>query len=138
MPRHVFPFQVRWSDMDPFGHVNNVAYLTYLEEARVDMLFVHAAQSGGEALAGGVVVAEHQIRYRAPLVFRPEPVRVETWVSHLGNSSFTLDYEVRDDEMLFATARSVLVPYDVAARRARRVSPGEQRALERYLETELV
>ena len=32
--------RLRWSDMDAFGHVNNTTFFTYLEEARVDLLFV--------------------------------------------------------------------------------------------------
>ena len=34
---------MRWADMDLQGHVNNVIYVDYLQEARVDMLRVHAA-----------------------------------------------------------------------------------------------
>ena len=94
MTRHVCHVPMRWSDMDAFGHVNNVVYLRYLQEARVDMLFVHAPRHGAEELAAGVVVARHQVAYRAPLLFRPAPVRVETWSSRVGAASFTLGYEV--------------------------------------------
>ncbi|MGH8826576.1 MAG: acyl-CoA thioesterase, partial [Jiangellaceae bacterium] len=87
MPRHVSYVPLRWADMDAFGHVNNVVYLRYLQEARVDMLFVHAPKHGAEQLASGVVVARHEIAYRAPLHFRAEPVRVDTWVTRVGNAS---------------------------------------------------
>ena len=66
MTRHVCHVPMRWSDMDAFGHVNNVVYLRYLQEARVDMLFVHAPRHGAEELAAGVVVARHEVAYRAP------------------------------------------------------------------------
>ncbi|MCI0688010.1 MAG: acyl-CoA thioesterase [Sporichthyaceae bacterium] len=120
--------------MDAFGHVNNVEYLRYLEEARVDMLFTHAQRGGGERLADGVVVARHEIDYKRPLVFRPEPVRIETWVTLIRHASFGLGYEVRDDDVLYARASSLLVPYDRAEHRPRRLSQEERAALAEYLE----
>ena len=44
--RHVYECPMRWADMDLQGHVNNVIYVDYLQEARVDMLRVHAAREG--------------------------------------------------------------------------------------------
>ena len=39
--RHVYECPMRWADMDLLGHVNNVVYVDYLQEARVDMLRTH-------------------------------------------------------------------------------------------------
>jgi acyl-CoA thioester hydrolase len=123
--------------MDAFGHVNNTTFFTYLEEARVDLLFVTAGEAiARERLSSGIVVARHEIDYTAPLVFRPQPVAVDVWVSSLGNSSFTLSYEVLDDGgPVYARASTVLVPYDVEAGRPRRLSVEERTALEPYLES---
>jgi acyl-CoA thioester hydrolase len=123
--------------MDAFGHVNNTAFFTYLEEARVDLLFVTAGEAvARERLSSGIVVARHEIDYTAPLVFRPEPVPIDIWVARLGNSSFTLRYEIGDDGgPVYANASTVLVPYDVDAGRPRRLSAEERRALEPYLES---
>jgi acyl-CoA thioester hydrolase len=136
MARHRFLCSLRWSDMDAFGHVNNTRFFTYLEEARVDLLFVHAGEEvARERLSSGIVVARHEIDYKAPLVFRPEPVPIDVWVSRLGNSSFTVRYEVRDDGgPVYAEAATVLVPYDVGAERPRRLSTEERAALEPFLE----
>jgi acyl-CoA thioester hydrolase len=127
---------MRWSDMDAYGHVNNVVFLTYLEEARVDMLFVNAgSDTATEKLASGVVVARHEIDYLAPLVFRPEPVAIDLWLTKLGVSSFTIAYEVLDDGgPVYVRASTVMVPYDVKAERPRRVSDAEREALERFVE----
>ncbi|MFZ0325007.1 MAG: thioesterase family protein [Actinomycetes bacterium] len=137
MARHRYECSLRWSDMDAYGHVNNVVFLTYLEEARVDMLFVNAGSDAAtEKLASGIVVARHEIDYTAPLVFRPEPVPIDVWVERLGNASFTLGYEVRDDAgPVYVRASSVMVPYDVQAGRPRRVSDVEREALQRFLVT---
>ena len=88
-----------------------------------------------EKLASGVVVARHEIDYKSPLVFRPEPVPIDLWVTNLGSSSFTLAYEVKDDDgEVYVRAATVMVPYDVKAGRPRRVSDEEREALSQFLE----
>lgn len=140
MTRHISDVQLRWADMDALRHVNNVVYLRYLQEARVDMLFVHAARHGAEDLASGVVVSRHELTYRAPLRFRPSPVRVETWVRDVRAASFTLGYEIVDvdpitgERTVYVVATSTLVPYDLGSGRPRRVRDAERAVLETYLE----
>jgi acyl-CoA thioester hydrolase len=131
--RFVSHCPLRWSDMDAFQHVNNVAYLRYLEEARVHWMFNHATTAGTDSFAAGTVVVRHEIDYKRPLTYRPEPIVVETWVTRIGNASFDVSYEVKDEEHVYATAASVLVPYDVAAGRPRRISDAERSYLEGYL-----
>jgi acyl-CoA thioester hydrolase len=121
--------------MDAYGHVNNVVYLTYLEESRVDMLFSLGSDFGGKALAEGVLVAHHEIDYKRPLVYHPRGVDIELWVGSIKGASFEIRYEVHDEATVFARAASVLVPYDLVAERPRRVSPEEREFLSRYLET---
>jgi acyl-CoA thioester hydrolase len=128
--RHVYACPLRWSDMDAFGHVNNVVFLTYLEEARVDMLF--ALDSPVRDLTEGVVVAQHEIEYKRPLVYRAEPVRVETWVTRIGAAAFDVAYEVRDDDVLYVRASSVLVPYSIQKERPRRLTTTEREFLTRF------
>lgn len=120
--------------MDAFQHINNVAFLEYLQEARVDMFWVHPQRSGLTPLVQEIVVARHEISYLAPLSWREEPIIIESWVRHLRAASFEIEYLVRDEETTYATARSVLVPYDLEKKRLRRLSADEREALEPYLE----
>jgi acyl-CoA thioester hydrolase len=143
MPRQVARIQLRWSDVDALGHVNNVVVLRYLQEARVDMLFVDAAARGLGELARGVVVHRHEISYRAPVQIRPEPdrqlVEVETWITKINAASFEIGYEVVDaadgDRTVCAVASSVLVPYDLSAERPRRITADERAVLQAYLDS---
>jgi acyl-CoA thioester hydrolase len=131
--RHVYLCPLRWSDMDAYQHVNNVVYLRYLEEARVDWMFRRASAAGVEGFATfGTVVAKHEIEYRRPLVYRPEPVRVEVWVTAIAAAKFTVAYEVRDDEAVYATASSVLVPFNIEGNHLRRLSQVEKDYLAEY------
>ncbi len=88
--RHVYECPTRWGDLDQLGHVNNVVYVDYLQEARVDMLRTHARSQGTDDLAEGVVVVRHEVTYTAPLHFRFRPVTIECWVSEIRAASFTL------------------------------------------------
>ena len=136
--RHVYHCPLRWADMDTLGHVNNVTYVDYLQEARVDMFAVHAPASGGEELAEGVVVVRHEVEFVAPLVFRREPVRIETWISKVRAATFTMAYEILDElpdgsRKVYTRATSVLTPYVFSEERPRRLRPEEREILERFL-----
>ena len=127
--------------MDSLGHVNNVVYVDYLQEARVDMLRVHAPARGGEELAEGVVVVRHEVEFVEPLVFRFEPVRIESWVSEVRAATFTMAYEILDElpdgeRRVYLRARSVLTPYVFSQERPRRIRPEETEVLRRFLESE--
>lgn len=123
---------VRFADIDSLGHVNNVRFFDYLEDARLGMLHIDPYKAG-DAPFEGLVVARHEIDYRRPLTFRPEPVRVETWVTEVRAARFTLEHEVRDDDEVFVTARSVIVAYDVDRGAPRRLTEDELGYLKRYL-----
>ncbi len=137
--RHVYYCPLRWADMDSLGHVNNVTYVDYLQEARVDMLAVHAPVTGGEELAEGVVVVRHEVEFVAPLTFRSAPVRIESWVTDIKAASFTMAYEILDElddggRKVYTRASTVLTPFVFSQERPRRIRPPEREILERFLE----
>ncbi len=136
--RHVYECPVRWADLDLLGHVNNVVYVDYLQEARVDMLRVHAPDRRVDDLAEGVVVVRHQVTYLAPLTFRFRPVTIECWVTEIRAASFTMAYEVvdaaADDRTTYLRASTVLTPYVFGTERPRRLSEEERAGLERFHE----
>ncbi|BBA97488.1 hypothetical protein RVR_3261 [Actinacidiphila reveromycinica] len=132
MARHVFRCPLRWGDMDAYGHVNNVLFLRYLEEARIDLMFRLADREGGGTFSGGSVVARHEIDYLRPLVHRYEPVAIETWVESINAASMTVRYEVKDEQAVYARAATVVVPYSLAEQRPRRITREERAFLERY------
>lgn len=134
MARHTYLCPMRWADMDAYGHINNTVYLAYLEQARIDVFFTKARGEGVEGLATGIVVAEHLIRYKRPISFAPQPLRIELWVSDIRAASYTSDYEIWDEStgtpLLATTARSVMVPFDTEAGRLRRLTSRERTFLE--------
>jgi len=124
---------VRWSDLDAFGHVNNARFLTLYEEARVAMFFTGARAHGLTSFEEGIVIARHEIDYLRPVDYS-EPVRVELWVSELRAARFTVNYELFDGAFLASRARSVCVPYNLAAAHPRRLSEAERDFLKPFVE----
>jgi acyl-CoA thioester hydrolase len=118
--------------MDAYGHINNVAFLRYMEEARIDFMFRLAPGEGSATFSGGSVVARHEIDYLRPLTHRHEPVTIETWVTGIAAASLSLGYEVKDATTLYARASTVVVPYDLADQRPRRITAAEREFLEQY------
>lgn len=140
--RHVYECPLRWADLDLLGHVNNVAHVDVLQEARIDMLRSHGATPDGPApLTRGSVVVRLEVSYVAPLRLRRH-VRVEMWTSEVRAGAFTLDYEVTagrstsdDPERdVVLRARTLLAPYDFDHDRPRRLTPAEREGLGAFLE----
>jgi acyl-CoA thioester hydrolase len=133
--RHVYDCPLRWGDMDALGHVNNSRYVDYLQDARVDLLF-RKAELGGDSAGEpetGLLVARHEVNYRAPLVFREAPVRIELWVSEIRAAWFSVDYEILDlepEKIVYIDARTKLVPFNFQANYPRRITPAERAVLE--------
>lgn len=125
MSRFVYDCHMRWGDMDAFAHVNNTAYVTYLEQARVAMFFDRYDGS----FAKGTVIARHEIDYLRPVVYHPQPLRIELWVDEVRGASFRVRYEVYDRSTLAARAATRCVPFDFTTDRPRRLTTEERRAL---------
>jgi acyl-CoA thioester hydrolase len=117
--------------MDAYGHVNNARFLTLYEEARVALFFV-AAREADVSFEQGIVIARHEIDYLRPVDYG-DSVRIEMWVDGIRSGSFTVAYELFDDGALAGRARSVCVPFDLAAGRPRRLTKEERVFLEPYL-----
>jgi acyl-CoA thioester hydrolase len=132
MSRHRYECFVRFSDVDVYGHVNNVKYFEYYQEARLAFLKSLGRGEGEEGFS--LVVARLDVDYKRPVLFRPEPFFVESWVTRVGTSSFGLAAEIRDGDTVLARAQAVMVTFDLQAQRSRALTPGERARLEAVLE----
>ncbi len=105
---HTARFPVRWGDQDALGHVNNAAYLTYTEQARIEAL--DRLLSGSWTEDAGPILAAIRVDFKRPIVF-PATVVVRVFGGEPGRTSFPQPYEilVEGDEAVYATAEAVLV-----------------------------
>jgi acyl-CoA thioester hydrolase len=118
--------EIRWSDLDAFGHVHNAAYLVYLEECRDE--WMESALRGTES-ASDFVIARVAIDYRRELRLEDDEVSITCRLERLGGSSVTTREEIRAGEELAAEAEAVLVPRGSDGR-SRPLSDAERAALE--------
>lgn len=116
------PLEVRFRDLDAFGHVNNAVYITYFEIARsrywIQMFGIQSFEEFG------FLVVRTECNYRLPVHFG-EIVRVAARVSELHNSSFVFEYEVTDEKKgrLIADGKSVQVFIDPKAKQKILIPP---------------
>jgi acyl-CoA thioester hydrolase len=117
---------LRWRDMDAFGHVNHVVYLTYLEEARDAAIARILRETPGD---GGYVVARVAIDYRRELRLADGPVLVSCTVTTIGGSSAqTRETICTATGELVAEAEAVVVNFDRETRRSRQWTDAERHA----------
>jgi len=102
--------EVRFADLDAYGHVNNAVFFTYLETARVKLFSARFAEMMKSGLL--FLVVEASCRYRRPIELN-EHVHVDISTEDLGRTSFTLSYLLHDGSgKTFAEARTVMVCFD--------------------------
>ncbi|MFM7599068.1 MAG: acyl-CoA thioesterase [Actinomycetota bacterium] len=113
------PVYRRFSDLDPLGHVNNVAYHDYLQEARMGLIGdLDAVVSADFAQ----IVVSQEIRHRKPLGHSPEPVRIEIGISNTARTSYTIDYRILDEDgEVAAEATTLMAVVDPASGRPIRI-----------------
>lgn len=116
--------------MDAYRHVNNTAYLTYLEQARVAMFFDRFV-----SFADGTVIARHEITYLRPVVYHPEPLQIAAWVDTVRGASFVVHYEVIDEGVVAARASTQCVTVDFAHDRPRRLTDEERGVLRGFADS---
>jgi acyl-CoA thioester hydrolase len=111
--------RVRFGDLDAMRHVNNVAFLTFFEDARIQ--YIKGLLGDDPVTRGdfGFIFAECKVNYRAPAFF-DEEIRTCVRPAEVKRSSIRLDFAMHalGDERLLAEGYGVLVGYDYAAGRA--------------------
>jgi acyl-CoA thioester hydrolase len=124
--------EIRWRDMDPFGHVNNAVFLTYLEECR-DELMANALE--GVGAVNDFVLARVAIDFRRSLTQSDDEVIVRCTLTGLGRSSVRTREEIIVlPGAVAAVAESVMVPVRTGADGAGPITDAEREALQRMLE----
>ena len=105
--------EVRFADLDAYGHVNNAVFFTYMEIARTKLLRDKFIAWQKRDLLFLVVRAECD--YQQPITFS-DRVFVSLEIDRIGRSSFDLTYRLHNGAGRdFATARTVMVCFDAGA-----------------------
>ena len=153
MTRLMIPVPLRWADLDAYGHVNNVAIMRLLEEARIAAFWRHpeavdpglsaaAVLDAGPGATTHTLVARQEVEYLLPLAYQRDPVTVEMWVGHLGGASIEVCYQLTTsragERSVYVQAATTLVLIDAGTGRPRRITPEERLVWETYFDAPLV
>ena len=102
--------QVRFSDCDMMGHVNNAIYLSYFEMARIHYFGVLFGKDR-DWKKNGVLLRKNEVEYLKPVLLHEEP-EIHIFTEHIGNKSFSVSYELKIQDEIRTIGTSVLVCFD--------------------------
>ncbi len=106
------PLRIDWSEMDLFGHVNNVAYFKYIQASRVHCWEVcRLAEDFGTTRIGPILLSTG-CHFKEPL-FYPGNIVVASRVEFIKNTSFGIHHQILNEEgKIAAEAHDVIVMFD--------------------------
>jgi acyl-CoA thioester hydrolase len=120
-PAHTMRQDIRWGDMDAFGHVNNTVYFRYMESARI--AFLEEAAGPTDTSAEGPVIVTAYCTFAKQLKY-PGQIEVRTFVGTPGRSSVEVSHEIRlvdehgDAEVVHAEGGAKVVWVNYAAEKS--------------------
>lgn len=127
--RFFFRQPVEFRDLDALGHLNNAAYLSYVESARLAYMQEVLGPLELEELG---IVAEARIAFRASS-FLGETLEIGTRVAGIGGKSIRFEFEIHgEDGRLVADGSTVHVTFDYETRRSIRVPDEWRRKIDAY------
>ncbi len=134
MARHRLVIPLRWADFDALGHVNNVTYFEYMQDARVALIHDFGADKSSLKEIGHLV-ARNEIDYLKHINMSDLQVTVDLWISRFGGASYDVQYEILDQAgEVCARAKSVMVTVDMATEAVMRIPDAVRESMSRYYE----
>jgi acyl-CoA thioester hydrolase len=107
---HSYPFQVRFSECDGLGHVNNTVYFVYMEEARTDLFRIFNPSL--DLNRWNLIIASATCDFRKQATYADKLV-VHTYLSKVGSSSMVVEHKIMDEHMeMVAEGKAVMVFFD--------------------------
>jgi acyl-CoA thioester hydrolase len=132
------PIPIRFSDIDPYGHVNNAVYLTYFEIARTSYWRDIIQWNWGET---GIILGRSEINYLKPITLHDE-IACYVRTTRIGNSSFDVMHVLvkitPTGEEICTTGKTVCISYDYTANKSVYIPTKERHSMIEYDEPGLI
>jgi acyl-CoA thioester hydrolase len=124
------PLRIDWSEMDLFGHVNNVAYFKYIQAARVNYWEVSKLVLLFAKHKIGPILLSTSCQFIKPL-FYPGNIIIESRIEFIKTTSFGIHHRIlNDDGEIAAEAHDVIVTFDFNKNEKVHVSDDFRKAVE--------
>ncbi len=129
---HEIPVKVRFSETDALGHISNISYFIYLEEARVE--FFAELGFGRDINNWKIILASASCDFVNQGYYN-QKLTVQTGVSKIGNSSFQVAHEIKDAESgeLIAKGQASAVHFNFETQKSEALPEFHRKQLEKYL-----
>lgn len=110
--KHTVPLQIRFNDVDKFGHVNNAVYLSFYDLGKTNYFGSVCPNVNWERDA--ILVVRIEVNFISQ-IFSTDEISVQTSVTGIGNKSFDLAQRVIDlnTGIEKCSCRSTMVTYDL-------------------------
>ncbi|MDD6209978.1 MAG: thioesterase family protein [Bacteroidales bacterium] len=127
--KHTLPIQLRFNDVDTFGHVNNTVYFSFYDLGKTTY-FDGLKQQNPALEHVDIVIVNLQADFLSP-IFPVEQVAVQTAVVELGNKSFKMFQRVINTETseVKCVCQTVLVGFDKKTNTAKPIPVEWKRAI---------
>ena len=122
---HRTEIQLRFFDSDAFGHLSNIAFSMYVEQARTDFFF-------GKIGLKDLILARLELDIKKQ-AYLQDRVYVETSVLKIGNTSVIIKQDIMANDNLVVSAKSVIVLYDYEQQTTMRIPDWARAQLSKYL-----
>lgn len=123
------PIQIRFADVDQFGHVNNVAQQSYFDLGKTELFGELWQQSGELEMIPAVTVSVQTDFFKQ--LFWGDRLEVNSEVESLGNKSITLIQQIVRQGEVCSRSRTVLVCFDKQAQQSVSVPDAWRKIVER-------
>ncbi len=136
--------QLRWADTDHYGHINNVTWLRYVEEARIRAFGLpdlpgtctpeHPPALAVLGTATFTMTAAARLEFTGELAYHGQSILADGWLSRTGSRSLDLSFRFVDEARTrtYLLAQTTLVVCDLATRKPRELTATELEALAPY------
>ena len=130
--RHIYPIDVRFKDIDAFGHVNNAVVFTYFETARVHYMVDVGIRASHANMNDLAFIAAHLSCDFRRSIFYSQVVEVGSRITRVNRSSLQLQHRLDADGELATEGSCILVRYDYTTQRSLPVSAEMRATIEAF------
>jgi len=122
----------RFGDMDFLGHINNTVPSLWFEIARTRIMKIFDPELALTKESFQLIMAHTEYDFVGQMHFKHE-VEIKTWISRIGNKSFTVYHEAWQQGRLCVTGSAVIVHYDFDTKQTTPLPEDKRKLLEQHL-----
>ena len=130
---HEITVKVRFSETDAFGHVSNISYFIYLEEARIEFFRELGLEMALDKWSV-IMISANCVFYKQ--AYFDQRLKVASFVTKIGNSSFKIGHRITDEKSgeLIAEGEAGAVYFNFGSQKSERIPEDIRAKLETHME----